>query len=249
LYQALIDSDPEGAYAGKALLGLALARYEHKDYDQAAALFLKIMKEKEGAGLNEETYNWTGQWFFDNQKWKDAAEAFEALLKAVPAYPYADQVRLRIAECSEQAGDTEKSLEQYRAVAEATTTTAVSTEARWHLGRIHEARGETEKAFEWYEAAANSNNGDTAARARFQLGALYEKQEAWDKAARSYMGVAILFLHEEMSPEALWRAGQCFEKAGQADQARKAYGELSEDFPDSPFAQKAGEALQTLGGA
>ncbi|MCC6638919.1 MAG: tetratricopeptide repeat protein, partial [Ignavibacteriaceae bacterium] len=163
--------------------------------------------------------------------------------------PYGDQVRLKIAECSEQAGDLEQALTQYGAVAEASATTAISTEARWHMARIYEAQGELEKAFEWYEAAANSNSGDIAARARFQLGALHEKQEDWDKAARSFMGVAILFLHEEMSPEALWRAGQCYEKAGHPDQARKAYAELTEDFPESAFAQKAGDALKALGKA
>lgn len=249
LYQALIDAAPEGPYAAKALLGMALARYEHKDYDQAADLFLKIMKEREGAGLNEETFNWTGQWFFDNKKWESAAEAFEALLKSVPAYPYADQVRLKIAECSEQAGDLEKALAEYGSVAEASATTAISTEARWHMARIYEARGDLDKAFEWYGAAANSNSGDIAARARFQLGTLHEKQQDWDKAARSFMGVAILFLHEEMSPEALWRAGQCYEKAGQPEKARKAYAELVEDFPESAFAQKAGEAIKALGNA
>lgn len=247
LYQALIDAAPEGPYAGKALLGMALARYEHKDYDQAADLFLKIMEERDGAGLNEETFNWTGQWYFDKENWKASSQAFASLLEAVPAYPYADQVRLKMAECSEHAGDLEKALEEYEAVAEASATTAISTEARWHMARIYEAKGELDKAFEWYEAAANSNSGDIAARARFQLGALHEKQEDWDKAARSFMGVAILFLHEEMSPEALWRAGQCYEKAGQAAQARKAYAELVEDFPESAFTQKAGEALQALG--
>lgn len=249
LYQALIDAAPEGPYAGKALLGMALARYEHKDYDEAADLFLKIMEKGDVQGLNEETFNWTGQWFFDKKNWKAAAGAFEALLEAVPAYPYADQVRLKIAECSEQAGDLDQALVQYGAVAEASPTTAISTEARWHMARLYEAQGALDKAFEWYEAAANSNSGDIAARARFQLGALHEKQEEWDKAARSFMGVAILFLHEEMSPEALWRAGQCYEKAGQKEQARKAYTELLKDFPESAFAQKAGEAIKALGNA
>lgn len=249
LYQALIDAAPEGAYAGKARLGMALARYEHKDYDEAADLFLKIMEQGDVQGLNEETFNWTGQWFFDKKKWKAAAGAFEALLKAVPAYPYADQVRLKIAECSEQAGDLEKALTQYGAVAESSATTAISTEARWHMAKLYEAQGAIDKAFEWYEAAANSNSGDIAARARFQLGVLHEKQEDWDKAARSFMGVAILFLHEEMSPEALWRAGQCYEKAGQKEQARKAYSELRQDFPESAFAAKAGDALTALGSA
>ncbi|MBX3179073.1 MAG: tetratricopeptide repeat protein [Candidatus Hydrogenedentes bacterium] len=246
-YQALIDAAPEGPYADRALLGLALARYEHKDFDQAADLFLEIMRERPGVALNEEAYTWTGQWYFDNAEWKPAAEAFEALLAAAPAYPYADQVRLKIAECLEQSGAAADALAMYETVAEGSNTNSVSTEARWRMARIHEARGELDQALEWYEVAANSNTGEIAARARFQMGVLQEGQEAWDKAARSFMGVAILFLHESISPEALWRAGQCYEKAGQPDSARKAYAELRADFPESDFAAKAGEALSALG--
>ena len=246
-YQALLDAAPEGAYAGRAVLGLALARYEHKDYDQAADLFFQIMRERPEVTLNEEAYNWTGQWYFDHEEWKEAAETFEALLAAVPAYPYAEQVRLKVAECHEQSGDLDKAMKLYDDLAASSKTTAVSTEARWHIALIHEARGDLDKAFTWYEEAANSNSGEIAARARFQMGVLQEKQEAWDQAAKSFMGVAILFLHEELSPEALWRAGQSYEKAGQANSARTAYSELKEDFPESAFAQKAEEALQALG--
>ena len=247
LYQSLIDAAPDGVYAGRALRGLALARYEHKDYDQAAALFLRLMHEHPDVTLNEETYNWTGQWLFDHEQWDDAAASFEALLQAVQAYPYAEQVRLKIAECHEHAGDPDKALAMYQGVADSSTTTAVSTEARWHMARIYEARGELDKAIEWYEAAATSNNGEIAARARFQLGVLHESQSEFDQAARSFMGVDILFVHEELSPEALWRAGQCYEKAARPEQAKKAYEVLKSDYPESAFAQKAGEALQALG--
>lgn len=248
-YQALLDTAPEGPYAGQALRGLALARYDHKDYDLAADLFLKLMQERPDVPLNEETYNWTGQWYFDHEQWSEAAQTFEALIRALPAYPYVEQVRLKIAECHEHSGDLDKALAMYNDVAESSTTTAVSTEARWHMARLYESRGDMDNAFTWYEAAANSNNGEIAARARFQLGVLHEAREEFDKAARSFMGVAILFLHEELSPEALWRAGQCYEKAGQPESARKAYDEILKEFPDSDVAQKAGEALKPLGSA
>lgn len=248
-YQALLDTAPEGTYAGQALRGLALARYDHKDYDLAADLFLKLMQERPDVPLNEETYNWTGQWYFDHEQWTEAAQTFEALITALPAYPYVEQVRLKIAECHEHSGDLDKALAMYNDVAESSTTTAVSTEARWHMAQLYEARGDMDNAFTWYEAAANSNNGEIAARARFQLGVMHEARDEFDKAARSFMGVAILFLHEEISPEALWRAGQCYEKADQQDSARKAYDEILKEFPDSDFAKKAGEALKPLGSA
>jgi TolA-binding protein len=76
---------------------------------------------------------------------------------------------------------------------------------------------------------------------------LYEGKGEFDAAARSYMRVAILFLHEELSPEALWRAAQCFEKANSREQARKSYEELVKDYPNSEQAAKAKQALAQLG--
>jgi TolA-binding protein len=61
------------------------------------------------------------------------------------------------------------------------------------------------------------------------------------------MRVAILFLHEQLSPESLWRAGQCFEKAGSRDQAKKSYDELIRDYGNSEQATKAKAALAQLG--
>ena len=57
------------------------------------------------------------------------------------------------------------------------------------------------------------------------------------------MRVAILFLHDELSPESLWRAGQCFEKAGSREQAKKSYEELVRESPESAQLAKAKEAL------
>jgi len=246
-YQALLDAAPEGPYAGRALRGLALACYAHKDFERAAALFYKLMAEKPEVTLSEEVYSWTGQWFYDQEAWAEAARTFEILLEVLPAYPYADEVRFKIAECSGRAGEKDKALALYTAMAESEGASDYATRARWELGQLYEADEKVDEALTWYEAAANSNSGDIAAQARFRVGVLYEAQEDFGKAARSFMRVAILFLHEEMSPEALWRAGQNYEKAGQADQAHRAYTELVSDFPESPFAAQARDALSAAG--
>ncbi|MCC6486848.1 MAG: tetratricopeptide repeat protein, partial [Candidatus Hydrogenedentes bacterium] len=87
----------------------------------------------------------------------------------------------------------------------------------------------------------------TAAKARFRIGELHEAKGDCDSAARSFMQVAILFLHPELSPESLWRAGQCFEKMNATDQARRAYDELIKEYPESEQAGKAKQRLAELG--
>ncbi|MBW7863935.1 MAG: tetratricopeptide repeat protein [Candidatus Hydrogenedentes bacterium] len=248
-YQAVLDAKPGGELAGRALRGLALARYERKDHGMAAELFLRLSREYPQMSLPEEVYTWCGQWFYDNSRWDEAAAMLEALLKARPEYPYPDKARFTIAECAEQAGREKEALEKYQAVVDAAPTGSKAVEAKFRMAGLLEKAGNPDKAAELYESAASANVGDIAAQSRFRLGELYEKQGEHERAARNYMRVAILFLHETLSPESLWKAGECFEKAGQPVQARGAYEELVADYPESETAVRARAALERLGAA
>ena len=245
-YQAALDAKPPEAIKGRILRGLALARYERKDYAMAADLFLQLMIEWPAVALNEESFIWTGQYFFDAKAYAKAAQVFDAMLKILPDYPYPEKLLFKIAECKEASGAVEEAIAAYAAVEEAAPGGTMAVEARFRMAKLYEQQHDLERARELYEAAAKANSGDIAARARFRLGELYEAEEAWDKAARSFMRVAILFLHPDLSPEALWRAGQAFEHLGSSDQARKAYEEIVRDYPESARVKEAETALQGL---
>lgn len=246
-YSASLTVDAKGDYAGKSVKGIALARYESKDYDAAAEMFLRLMQEFPAVSLNEDTYAWVGQRFFDQQKWEQAAAAMRALLKAKPEYPNPERVLFKIAECSESAGKVPDAMSEFKIVVDAAPGSTSAVDATYRMAKLSETQNKPEDAFHLYEEAANANTGDTAARARFRLGELYEAKQEFDSAARSYMRVAILFLHEELSPESLWRAGQCFEKANSREQAKKSYEELIRDYAKSEQAEKAKAALAKLG--
>ncbi|HOJ32803.1 MAG TPA: tetratricopeptide repeat protein [Candidatus Hydrogenedentes bacterium] len=246
-FEASLNTDPKGPFAGKAMKGLALARYETKDYDGATEMFLRLFREFPDVKLNEKTYAWVGQRLFDQQKWREASEAFGAMLKALPDYPKPERIRLKIAECAEKAGDLDKALQLYDAAVQTSPQSSESVVARWHMAQIYENRNEMDKAIELYETAANVDTSDTAARARFRLGEIAEQKGDFDTAARHYMRIAILLLHEELSPESLLRAARCFEKAGKPDQAKKACEQLVQEYPQSAQAAQAKEQLQRLG--
>jgi TolA-binding protein len=246
-YNAALNAEPKGEFAGRALKGVALARYETKDYDAACDLFLRLMTEFPTVTLNEDSYAWVGEKCFDAQKWEQAALAFRSLLAAKPDYANPERVRMKIAQCFDASGKAKEAMEAYQAVVNAAPKSASAVEARFNIAQIQEKAGKADEAFKMFEEVANTNTGDTAARARFHLGELSEAKNDFDAAARSYMRVAILFLHEKLSPESLWRAGQCFEKAGSADQAKKSYEELIRDYPDSQQAANAKQALAKLG--
>ena len=240
-FEAAHNLDPSGPHAGNALKGLALARFETNDLEGAAASFLKIIDEWPQVTLNEETYAWVGQYLFDGKQWPKSIKAFEAMLIKSPDYPNPERVLFKIAEAREQTGDSKQALEQYGAVVSKAPRSAVAVDAKYRMAKLYESQKEVDQAINLYRAAASANSGDTAARARFRLGQLYEEQGDFAEASRSYMRVAILFLHPELSPESLWRAGQCFEKNGDTPQANKVYNEILTDYPDSAQAGKVKE--------
>ena len=131
---------------------------------------------------------------------------------------------------------------------DAAPDSSVALEARYRMARIHEAKGRAEEAMALYEAASQANSGDIAARSRFRLGEIHEGRGEFEEAARSFMQVAILYLHEELSSKALLRAGAAYEQAGNTAPARKAYEEVLRDFAESPEAAPAQEALTRLNG-
>ena len=242
-YTAALNLDPQGPAAGRAVKGLALARYETKDFDAACEMFLKLMNEYAAVTLSEETYAWVGQWLYDQQKWDQAAMAFDALLKARPDYLNPERVRFKIAECSEAAGKPDDAIKLYQAVVDTAPQSAVAVDAKYKMATLNEAGKKHDEAFKLFEEVANTNTGVTSTRARFHLGELFEAKGDFESAARSYMYVVIVFLNEELAPESLWRAGQCFEKASSPDQARKSYEELIATYPES---EQAGKARETL---
>lgn len=245
-YQAAYDKDRKGPFAGGALNGLALARYETKDYDGAAELFARVIREFPDIKLNRETYEWTGQHLLDRHEFDDAVVAFRALLRHTPDYPNPERVLFQIAEALEQSAKTDEALRQYQAVADRAPQSALAVEARFRMAGIYEVKKDFDKAIPLYESAANANTGDTAARARFRLGELFEAKGDYGAAAKSYMRVAILFFHEELSPESLLRAARCFEKNNERDQAVKTYREVLDEYPNSPQAALARERLDAL---
>jgi TolA-binding protein len=246
-YEAAHKADPKGEFAGRALKGVALARYAAKDLDGAAEMLGRVVQEHPDVPLGEKTYAWMGQYLFDKEQWAPAVAAFEALLRFNPNYAQAEAVRLKIAQARRSAGNSDEALKIFKELADGAKDGAVAAEAKYQLARAYEERKDFDAAQKLYEQLAESNAGDLAAQAQFHLGEVAEAKGDAEGAALQFMRVAILFLHEELTPEALWRAGQCFEKAGRAEDARKAYEELQSDYPDSDQATRAKERLNRAG--
>ncbi|MDP7639930.1 MAG: tetratricopeptide repeat protein, partial [Candidatus Hydrogenedentes bacterium] len=106
--------------------------------------------------------------------------------------------------------------------------------------------GDVKEAMAAYLESAETDSGEKGARARYRLGELLEADEQFSEAARHFMRIAILFFHEELTPNSLFRAATCFEKSGDTARARSVLEELLKDYPESPRAGDAQVKLASL---
>jgi TolA-binding protein len=245
-FKAIFEADPHGEYAEKAMEGIALSRFEAKDYDGAAQMFHRLVTEYSGATLDADMLAWVGQHLFDREEWEQSADVFDYLVTANPKFPGPERILMKIAEARENAKAYDAAFTAYEAVVTKSPFSALALEAKYRMALLYETKGNADKAVSLLEETASANTGDTAARARFRLGELAEAEKAYEKAARHYLRVAILFLHPELSPEALWRAGQCFEKIKDTSQAKSTYQEIVLDYPESSQAESARSRLRAL---
>lgn len=238
-YQAALAKTPAESITVSALQGLATARYEQKDYEQAAAQVLQLIHDYPASPLPDEAYLWCGQWLNQAERWADAATVFGAMLAAHPQHGQRGEILFVLAAAQEKAGNADGAMKTYGEALALPADPMRTADLHNRLGKLHEAREEFDQAKALYEKAANLDGGEDSARARFNLASLYEARGDYDNAARNFMRLAILFVHETLSPESLWRAGNCYTRLNNAAQARSVFEELISDYPDSPFAKEA----------
>jgi TolA-binding protein len=72
-----------------------------------------------------------------------------------------------------------------------------------------------------------------------EIGDIHFARNDFETASKAYLRVALLYDHPELTPESLFKAGECLEKTGKPDEASKLYEELIKKYPDSGYAAKA----------
>jgi TolA-binding protein len=117
------------------------------------------------------------------------------------------------------------------------------------IGQALRAQKKLEEATKLLTEAADLGEGATAAAARFELASVQAEAGKPTQAADSFLNVAIVFPDTPFAPRALYEAGQCFERAGAKEDARKAYSSLVKDCPQATeWVQKAKARLEAMGG-
>ena len=116
------------------------------------------------------------------------------------------------------------------------------------VGWALENAGQAEDAIEHYRHVTQRHQGETAARAQFQIGQCLFALERHEEAVRELLRVDILYADTPWTPAALFEAGRCFEALGKVGEARERYREVGARFEGSDWARLAAQRLEATTG-
>jgi tetratricopeptide (TPR) repeat protein len=120
----------------------------------------------------------------------------------------------------------------------------IVTQARIGAARARLLAGEAAEARPLTEGLGVPANGWYGARARLTYAEATLKVEGPKAAVGEFARVATLFpKYRELASEAQYRAGECYEKLGNAKAAQAAYQRLVSMYAGTPWAERGREKL------
>jgi TolA-binding protein len=230
--------DPK-SYFERASLPLILSHFYLNDKAAVAREVDVYMKEGKGV-VPEEVLRWLGEKFNDAEG-LPTAERYLKLLAAREAAKPSDflklgQVQLRL----EKFEDSVKTLQSYLKTVKEPPSRALGLLelARAQIGSKDFATAQ--KSVD--EALSLQPEGKLSGEARILAGDIDAGQGQWETAARRYMTVPANLDDEEVTPRALDKAVQAYQKAGKEPEAKKTLNTLQSRYPEYLQRKKVGLA-------
>jgi TolA-binding protein len=216
--------------------------------DKAAEAFSKF--DPKAAGVNNEiaaaALLQTGLAYAELGKFDAAEIALAAMLKLHADNAQASVAMLRLGEVQAEQNKYEASLQTYASFLQKFSKDPFAPRAQFGIGWSLENRKQYDQARAAYKKVIASNNGETAARAQFQIGETYLAESKFDLAIPALLAVEDVYAYPKWSARALFEAGRAFEELKQPDQAKKQYEQLSKRYKDAPETTLAQARLKDL---
>jgi len=220
----------------EAQLALAYVLQSQDKDQEAADRFQKLLGTQEGESLSESLLEWLAQYRLEKKAYAESIQAADRLVVAERAPKWRQSGWYILGRAYAGQGQASKAIGAYEQVIEIGGDASSVAEAALALGDAALAEEEADKAGAYYEQAASHPAATISARARAYAGQGRAAQESgdFDKAARYFMSVAILYNDPVLVPDCLVQAAVCLEASGDSEGAERALAERKSRYPDIP---------------
>ena len=237
--RAALEAEPAPALRHRVLLALAGVLQRAGRENEAADALQPLLGTPVEVELDASWLEWLARRRLAQEAFADAAAVGQSLETRSDA-AWREIGAYLVGRAHEGAGDRDRAAAAYDRAIAIRGTTRESVDASFRRGQIALQQQDWDAALLHLErAVARASEEDLVeirARGIYGLGQVAAVREAWGEAARLFMSVGILFEDEEVTPDALYRAAEAFERDGRPAEAARVRNELRERYPESPWA-------------
>ena len=237
------DSKVPPAVAEQGAYRLGVYLFKMGEYGQAATKFEGFVERFSDSAVIASASFFCGEAYFKSANHGRAVKHLARVVEQFPSHETAAPSLLRLGECLAVLQKWKKSEEFFAQYLSRFADGDLWYQARFGVGWARENRGRYDEAIEAYRKVVERHQGETAARAQFQIGECLYAQKKFKLAARELIKVDILYAHPEWSAAALYEAGRCLQHLGQDAQAREQFKQVTGKYKQTRWAQMAEESL------
>jgi TolA-binding protein len=179
----------------------------------------------------------------------DNRRAVGHLTRVIEGYPDDETygpALLRQGECLAQMQRWPESEQAFRTYLERFAESDLWFQAQFGIGWARENQQRHSEAVDAYRKVVDRHQGETAARAQFQIGECLFAQKRREEAIRELLKVDILYAYPDWSAAALYEAGRCFQELGQLAEARKQFRQVRTEHGETKWAKLSEQRLEEL---
>lgn len=216
--------------------------------EKAAEIFTAFVQQHPEDELSASAGLQAGIAYAEQGKFDKAELSLAGMLKKFPQYNQAPVAFLKLGEAQAELNEFDASGQTYTTFLERFPKDPFAYRAQFGIGWSLENRKHFDESRAAYEKVISKNNGETAARAQFQIGETWLAEGKFEKAIPALLAVDDVYLYPKWSARALLEAGRAFEQLKQPDQAAQQYSQVVAKYKDAPEAEMAQGRLKALKG-
>ncbi|RYD37918.1 MAG: outer membrane protein assembly factor BamD [Verrucomicrobiaceae bacterium] len=249
-YRAVLQTTKTGLYAGYAAFRLGCFAYNAAaqtpgQYPAAVRYFgiAAAQVPKDQPLVRFASFYFKGQSAKFSGSLKEAAAAFEEVVKTKEDNKYYEKALKVLAEMDLDAGRTAEAMKKYAVLAVEAREADTRAEAMVNAGMIQAKDGKTEEATQYFEDALKVPGATVSlSRARYGLIFAYYKRKDFPKVVDLWRGMSVDYsqLDDPQQAQLLLIVGSCYSATNQHIRAIEVYRILESSQPASPEAMEGG---------
>lgn len=247
----LVESDVEGEIVGYGLYLQGQIAVNQSRWDDVIPPMSRLLDEFPQSEARIPAAYWIAEAYYRQRDYDEAGRKFDELLGQIEGSQesWLAIVPMRRAQVF---AHQKKWLDAYEAAKDIESRFPdfeQQHEVDYLIGRSFAARAMFSNARTAYQRVVDSpvaRGTEMAAMSQWMIGETFFHQKKLDEAVDAYHRAYSLYGFPNWRAAALLQAGKCHEAKGKPGEAVRLYQQILNDFPQTPFANKAKRQLETL---